>query len=58
MEKLKDKILEIKLGDPMDEMTDLGPLSIPEAAGTMEELVNEAISLGAKCVVGGSMTSV
>jgi acyl-CoA reductase-like NAD-dependent aldehyde dehydrogenase len=29
VEKLKERILQLKLGDPKDESTDLGPLSIP-----------------------------
>lgn len=36
---LKEKILQIKQGDPKDESTDLGPLAIPEAALTIEEMV-------------------
>ncbi len=39
VENLKDRILQLKLGDPKDESTDQGPLAIPEAATQMEELV-------------------
>lgn len=33
---LKQKIVQIKLGDPKDQSTDLGPLAIPEAAISLE----------------------
>lgn len=39
VEGLKERILQLKLGDPKDESTDLGPLAIPEAASSLEELV-------------------
>ncbi len=44
----------IKMGDPGDEETDLGPLITEEAAAKVEREVSEALQMGAKCVAGGA----
>ena len=43
----------IKMGDPMLEETDLGPLISPEDAAKVHAEVMKAIELGAKCLFGG-----
>ena len=43
----------IKMGDPMLEETDLGPLISPEDAAKVHAEVTKAIELGAKCLFGG-----
>jgi len=41
------------VGDPMEEGTDLGPLSTEQGRADVEELVKDAVDKGAKVVVGG-----
>lgn len=60
-EKVADRFLsqftaafrEVKLGDPLDESTTLGPLSSKDALETLTKQVNEAVKNGAKVHVGG-----
>ena len=50
--KLVEKTRAIKYGDPMDPATDMGTVIDEEAAIQFETVVNEAISAGAKLLVG------
>ncbi|HEY0161584.1 MAG TPA: NAD-dependent succinate-semialdehyde dehydrogenase [Edaphobacter sp.] len=43
----------MKIGDPMKEDTDIGPLSSAKAAETLEQQVNDAIAAGARVLTGG-----
>lgn len=51
--KLKEKLTGLKVGDPMEKDTQVGPLSSEEAAKKIEEQVNETVKAGAKVVLGG-----
>ena len=51
--KFKTKMGTLKLGDPMDETTQLGPLSSEGALETILKQVNKAVAQGAKIEVGG-----
>ncbi|MFC7335711.1 NAD-dependent succinate-semialdehyde dehydrogenase [Haloferula chungangensis] len=53
MEGLKQGMSSMKLGDPLDEDTDVGPLSSEEAAQRLEKQVNDTVNAGAKVVLGG-----
>ena len=53
LEKFTKKMEAIKLGDPMDAGTQLGPLSSQDALDTLLEQVNTTIKQGAKVVTGG-----
>ncbi|CAI3959806.1 NAD-dependent succinate-semialdehyde dehydrogenase [Commensalibacter communis] len=61
VESVADKLLKqmtecfskLKVGDPMDRSTTLGPLSSEAAAQEIAELTETAIKHGAKAVVGG-----
>lgn len=46
-------VSKIKLGDPLDEDTDVGPMIDETALQRTEEWVNEAVSGGAKLLTGG-----
>lgn len=48
---------QMKLGDPMLETTNIGPLANGEQPEYLKEIVDDAISLGASVVVGGNMNS-
>jgi succinate-semialdehyde dehydrogenase/glutarate-semialdehyde dehydrogenase len=43
-----------KVGDPMDEATDIGPLANAQQLGEVEELVADAVSKGARVLCGGA----
>lgn len=43
----------LKVGDPMDESTDVGPLATPKIAGDIEKQVRESVNAGAHLLTGG-----
>jgi glyceraldehyde-3-phosphate dehydrogenase (NADP+) len=43
----------LKLGDPLDPATDLGPMVDANAAGRTQRWVDEAVEMGGKVLVGG-----
>ena len=53
IERMKEVISNLKVGDPMQEDTDMGPMININAAKRIEEQVNQLVSEGAKVVCGG-----
>ncbi len=53
IKKFKDKISKMKVGDPMDPATELGPLSSEEAAVHLADQVKRSVDEGAKVLLGG-----
>lgn len=53
MEGFKKALSEMKMGDPMDEDTEVGPLSTEDAAQRLAGQVQESIDAGANVVLGG-----
>jgi succinate-semialdehyde dehydrogenase / glutarate-semialdehyde dehydrogenase len=51
--KFVEKMEALRLGDPMDESTDLGPLATEQGRRDVEELVNDAVEQGAIVLLGG-----
>ncbi len=49
----KAMVMALKVGDPLDDTTDLGPLIDASAVEKTERMVEEAINGGAKMLVGG-----
>jgi succinate-semialdehyde dehydrogenase/glutarate-semialdehyde dehydrogenase len=43
----------LKVGDPMDETTDIGPLATLDILETLEEQVQESVAQGARILTGG-----
>jgi succinate-semialdehyde dehydrogenase/glutarate-semialdehyde dehydrogenase len=43
----------LKVGDPLDEETDVGPLASEQGRGDLEELVGDAVESGATVLCGG-----
>ncbi|MFD8031585.1 NADP-dependent succinic semialdehyde dehydrogenase [Streptomyces sp. NPDC059717] len=43
----------LKVGDPMEEETDIGPLSTEQGRADLEELVEDAVRAGAQVLCGG-----
>ncbi|NYB51483.1 MAG: aldehyde dehydrogenase family protein [Methanobacteriaceae archaeon] len=53
VDELQKKTQKLKMGDPMDPKTDLGPLINENAAIHVETLVNDALENGAELICGG-----
>ncbi|MFC0140817.1 NAD-dependent succinate-semialdehyde dehydrogenase [Erwinia mallotivora] len=54
MEKFIQAFRDVKIGDPLDEATTLGPLSSSAARDTLIKQVDDAVARGAKLHLGGS----
>jgi len=53
LEKFKDKLAELVVGDPMEAATHIGPLSTEAAAVKIADQVKRAVDGGAKILLGG-----
>ena len=53
IDRMKEVIANLKVGDPMQEDTDMGPMININAAKRIEEQVNQMVSEGASIVCGG-----
>ncbi|SEB20935.1 NAD-dependent succinate-semialdehyde dehydrogenase [Pedobacter hartonius] len=53
LEKVKVKFAALKVGDPMDEQTDLAPLSSEKAVEDVMKQIQKALEQGATLIAGG-----
>ncbi|MGL4036684.1 NAD-dependent succinate-semialdehyde dehydrogenase [Kosakonia cowanii] len=53
LRQFTDAFQQVKMGDPLDESTTLGPLSSKDALETLSKQVSEAVQNGAKLHFGG-----
>lgn len=53
LEKFKQKTEALKMGDPFDPTTDIGPLARVDLAEDLEKQVNKSVEMGAKLILGG-----
>lgn len=53
LEKFTQKVKELKVGDPFDAETQIGPLARVDLAEEAEKQVNQSVEMGAKIVFGG-----
>lgn len=53
--KLVEKYRSLKMGDPIDPNTQIGPLSTPGIRAELDQLVQTCIEQGAKALIGGSL---
>jgi succinate-semialdehyde dehydrogenase/glutarate-semialdehyde dehydrogenase len=51
--KFVDAMNALKVGDPMEESTDVGPLAMPQLVDDLEKQVLESVAAGAKLLCGG-----
>lgn len=51
--RLVEHVKTLRVGDPMAQDTDLGPLITPEAAEKVERQVGQAVAQGARILLGG-----
>ncbi|MBW4651080.1 MAG: NAD-dependent succinate-semialdehyde dehydrogenase [Kastovskya adunca ATA6-11-RM4] len=56
-EQLVQKFQALKIGDPMDENTDVGPLATPGILADLDEQVQACLEKGAKVLTGGKPLS-
>ncbi|AET32169.1 aldehyde dehydrogenase family protein [Pyrobaculum ferrireducens] len=50
---LLEKVAALKVGDPMDESVDMGPLVSDKMVKSMEKFTNDAVAKGGKVLIGG-----
>ncbi len=48
-----DGMRALRVGDPMDSSTEVGPLAMPQLVDELEEQVRETVRLGGRVLVGG-----
>lgn len=53
LERFTQKVKALKMGDPFDETTEIGPLARVDLAEELEQQVNESVKIGAKIITGG-----
>jgi acyl-CoA reductase-like NAD-dependent aldehyde dehydrogenase len=53
MDKLVEGAKGLKVGDPLDSQTDIGPMVDENAANRTQRWVDEAVAMGGKIVLGG-----
>src|SRR5579859_6390185 len=51
--KLVKRMSSLKVGDPMDERTDIGPLATEEVAAGLQQQVDKTLQMGGKLLLGG-----
>ena len=56
VEKMIEKMKVLKIGDPTEETTDVGPMAREDLANELLEQVNKSVEMGAKKVLGGDRT--
>lgn len=54
LDKLVSRLTTLKMGDPLDESTELGPMITEDAAKKAEAWINEAVEQGATILTGGT----
>ncbi|HEV8401900.1 MAG TPA: aldehyde dehydrogenase family protein [Candidatus Limnocylindrales bacterium] len=54
MDRFTEGARALKMGDPLDPTTDIGPMVDATAAGRTQRWVDEAIALGGKALLGGT----
>ena len=55
VELFREQLAAARLGDPLDEETQLGPLARPDLRDELHRQVQDSMALGAKCRLGGKI---
>lgn len=53
LEKFKEKLSQLKFGDPMEESSDYACMARPDLAEELYEQVKKSVKMGAKILIGG-----
>ncbi|MHA7879336.1 MAG: NAD-dependent succinate-semialdehyde dehydrogenase [Saccharospirillum sp.] len=54
---LEERLARLKLGDPREETTDVGPIARKDLRDQLHAQVSKTIEAGARCLVGGELPS-
>lgn len=54
--KFKEEVEKMKMGDPMNDDTEIGPLARIDLAKDIEKQVDKSVEMGAKIITGGKRT--
>ena len=52
-----ERMAALKVGDPLDESTDIGPLATADLLATLEDQVSRTVQMGARLLLGGKRLS-
>jgi succinate-semialdehyde dehydrogenase/glutarate-semialdehyde dehydrogenase len=52
-QKFVERVKSLKLGDPLDQTTDVGPLATADGLRSLEEQVKTSVEMGARVLTGG-----
>ena len=55
--KFVSQMQALRIGDPMEESTEIGPLATPQIVNDLEEQVEKAVAAGARVLTGGKRLS-
>jgi succinate-semialdehyde dehydrogenase/glutarate-semialdehyde dehydrogenase len=55
--KFVSQMQALRVGDPMEESTEIGPLATPQIVNDLEEQVKKAVATGARVLTGGNRLS-
>jgi succinate-semialdehyde dehydrogenase/glutarate-semialdehyde dehydrogenase len=50
-----ERMLAVRMGDPLEETTDIGPLARADLRDDLHRQVTESLAMGATCLAGGSI---
>jgi succinate-semialdehyde dehydrogenase/glutarate-semialdehyde dehydrogenase len=53
--RLVEEMAKARTGDPLDEVTTLGPMARHDLRDSLHEQVRKSVELGARCLLGGSI---
>jgi succinate-semialdehyde dehydrogenase / glutarate-semialdehyde dehydrogenase len=51
--KFAERLASLRVGDPMEDAVDIGPLATAEVRALLEKQVNKTVQMGARVVLGG-----
>lgn len=57
VDKLHERLARLRLGDPLDETTDIGPIARADLRENLHRQVTETTKQGARCLLGGELPS-
>ena len=57
-ENLAGLLLQLRMGDPIDENTDMGPLARPDLTLQLEAQLEQSLRMGAQCLTGGKRAAI
>ncbi len=55
VEKLRERLAALRVGDPADPATDVGPIAREELRENLHRQVRETVARGARCLLGGEI---